>query len=95
MVSILLTLFRLNINEEFYVYSPPPPYLYSMHCNGNSVYTFLFWEQRGLSPNFHIHVSLSDLYVPRISLHISSSGTGRPIVGIYNSLTDNECGNWD
>ncbi len=41
-----------------------------------------------LSPNFHIHVSLSDLYIPRISLHISSSRTGRPIVGIYNSLTD-------
>ncbi len=33
-------------------------------------------------------MSLSDLYIPRISLHISSSRTGRPIVGIYNSLTD-------
>ncbi len=31
---------------------------------------------------------MSDLYIPRISLHISSSRTGRPIVGIYNSLTD-------
>jgi len=49
---------------------------------------FLFWEWRGLSPNFHIHVSVSDLYIPRISLHMSSSRTGRPIVGIYNSLTD-------
>ncbi len=58
------------------------------HCNGNSVYIFLFWKKRGLSPNFHIHVSLSDWYIPRISLHISSSRTGRPIVGIYNSLTD-------
>ncbi len=28
------------------------------------------------------------MYIPRISLHISSSQTGRPIVGIYNSLTD-------
>ncbi len=25
------------------------------HCNGNSVYVFLFWELHGLSPNFHIH----------------------------------------
>ncbi len=58
------------------------------HCNGNSVYIYLFWEYRGLSTNFHIHVSLSDLYIPRISLHISSSRTGRPTVGIYNSLTD-------
>jgi hypothetical protein len=44
--------------------------------------------QRQFRPNFHIHVSLSDLYIPRISLHISSSRTGRPIVGLYNSLTD-------
>ncbi len=40
------------------------------------------------APNFHIHVSVSDLYVPRIGPHISSSRKGRPIVGIYNSLTD-------
>ncbi len=59
-----------------------------LHCNGDSVYIFLFWEWRGLSPNFHINVSFSNLYIPRISLHISSSRTGRPIVGIYNSLTD-------
>ncbi len=40
-------------------------------------------------PQFsHSCVFLSDLYIPRISLHISSSRTGRPIVGIYNSLTD-------
>ncbi len=59
-----------------------------IHCNGNSVYIFRFWELRGLSPNCHIHVSVSDLYIPRISPHISSSRKGRPIVGIYNSLTD-------
>ncbi len=58
------------------------------HCNGNSVYIFLFWELCGLSPNFHIHVSVSDLYIPRIGPHISSSRKGRPIMGIYNSLTD-------
>ncbi len=39
------------------------------HCNGNSVYIFLFWELRGLSPSFHIHVSVSDLYFPG-SVHI-------------------------
>jgi hypothetical protein len=59
-----------------------------LHCNGNSVYIFLFWELRGLSPNFHINVSVSDLYIPRIDPHISSSRKGIPIVGIYNSLTD-------
>ncbi len=58
------------------------------HCNGNSVYIFLFWELRGLSSNFHIHMSVSDLYIPRIGPHISSSRKGRPIVEIYNSPTD-------
>ncbi len=42
-----------------------------MHCKENPVYVFLFWELRGLSPNFHFHVSVSDLYIPRIGLHIS------------------------
>jgi hypothetical protein len=40
------------------------------------------------APNFNIHMSLSDLYIPRIGPYISSSRKGRPIVGIYNSLTD-------
>ncbi len=29
-----------------------------MHCNENPIYVFLFWELRGLSPNFDIHVSV-------------------------------------
>jgi hypothetical protein len=57
-------------------------------CNGNSVYIFLFWELRSLSPNFHIHVSVNDLYIHTIGPHISSSRKGRPFMGIYNSLTD-------
>jgi hypothetical protein len=39
------------------------------HCNENPIYVFLFWELRGLSPNFHIHVSVRDLYIPRIGPH--------------------------
>ncbi len=45
-------------------------------------------EVRGLSTNFHIHVSGSDLYNFRIGPHIYCSRIGRPIVGIYKSLTD-------
>jgi hypothetical protein len=41
------------------------------HCKENPIYVFIFWELRGLSPNFHIHVSVSDLYVLKISPHIS------------------------
>ncbi len=36
----------------------------------NSILLILFWELRGLSPNFDIHVTVSDLYIPRISPHI-------------------------
>jgi hypothetical protein len=34
-----------------------------MHCNSNPINIFLIWELRGLSPNFHIDVSVSDLYI--------------------------------
>ena len=36
------------------------------HCKENPIYVFLFWKLRGLSPHFHIYVSVSDLYIPRI-----------------------------
>ncbi len=41
-----------------------------LHCNKIPIYVFLFWELRGLSPNFYIHVFVSDLYIPRIGQHI-------------------------
>jgi hypothetical protein len=55
--------------------------------NENPIYVFLFWELRGLSPNFHIHASVSNLCIPRIGPHISCSRIGRSMVGIYKSLT--------
>jgi hypothetical protein len=60
-----------------------------LHCNDNFVYVFLFWEWRGLIPKIpHSCVCERYMYVPRICPHISSSRKGRPIVGIYNSLSD-------
>jgi len=41
-----------------------------------------------LSPNFHIHVSVSDFYIPRIGLLFCCSQIGKPILEIYKSLTD-------
>ena len=41
-----------------------------VHCNENPNYVFLFWELRRLSPNFYIHVSVCDLYIPRIGSRI-------------------------
>ncbi len=59
-----------------------------VHCKENAMYVFLFWELRGLNPNFYIHVSVSDLNIPRIGPHILCSRIGRSIVGISELLTD-------
>jgi hypothetical protein len=75
----LLTIYFLP-----YIWIPPC----GPHCNGNPIFVFLFWELRGFRPNFHIHVSVSDLYIPRIGPHISCSRTARLVVGIYESFTD-------
>ncbi len=45
-------------------------------------------ELRDISPNFHIHVSVSDLYIPTIDLPILLREICGPILGIYKSLTD-------
>jgi hypothetical protein len=45
-------------------------------------------ELRGHSPNFHIHVSVSDLYIPTIDLAIFLQEICGPILGIYKSLRD-------
>ncbi len=45
-------------------------------------------EYRGLSPNFHIHASVSDLFIPTICLPILLEEICRPILGPYKSLTD-------
>jgi hypothetical protein len=39
-------------------------------------------ELRGHSPNFHIHVSVSDLYIPTIDLPILMQEICGPILGI-------------
>jgi hypothetical protein len=41
---------------------------------------------RGHSPNFHIHVSVSDLYIPTIDLAIFLQEIFGPNLGIYKSL---------
>ncbi len=45
-------------------------------------------EYRGLSPNFHIHVSVSKLYIPTMELPFLLEEICGPILGIYKSLTD-------
>ncbi len=49
-----------------YMYSP----LYTTNTAMKIPFMYSFsWIARGLSPNFHIHVSVSDLYIPRIGPH--------------------------
>jgi hypothetical protein len=67
-----------------------------IHNTENLKQIFPEKELRGLSPNFHIHVSVSDLYIPTIGLpillHRKIFG---PILGIHKSLTDTCMRNWD
>jgi hypothetical protein len=44
-------------------------------------------EYRGLSPNFPIHASVSDLYIPTIGLPILLEEICIPILGLYKSLS--------
>jgi hypothetical protein len=59
----------------------PPPHaaylsvLYSaekktIHCKENPIYVLPEKELRDPRPNFHIHVSVNDLYIPRIGPHV-------------------------
>ncbi len=52
-------------------------------------------ELRGHIHDSYIHVSVCDLYIPTIGLHIllQENTVGGPMVGIYKSLTDtvHEC----
>jgi hypothetical protein len=43
-------------------------------------------EYRGLSPNFHINVSVSELNIPTMGLPFLLEGICGPILGIYKSL---------
>jgi len=44
-------------------------------------------EYRGLSPSFHIHAPVNDLYIPAIGLPNLLEEICRSILGLYKSLT--------
>jgi len=58
------------------------------HNTENPKQIFPEMKLRGLSPIFHIHVSVSDLNIPTKACIFSGSRIGRPTLGIYKSLTD-------
>ncbi len=62
-----------------------------LHTAKNQKQIFPEKELRGHSPNFHIHVSVSDLCFPTTDLPILLQKICGPILGIYKSLTDTHC----
>ena len=59
------------------------------HNTENSKQIFPEKELRGRSPSFHIHVSVSDLYIPTIGLPFPlQKNMWIDPIGIYESLTD-------
>jgi hypothetical protein len=58
------------------------------HCMVGITLIFPEKEYRGLSPNFHIHASMSDLYISTIGPPFLLEEISRPILGLYKSLTD-------
>ncbi len=58
-----------------------------VHCNENPIYVFLLWELHGLSPNFHIPMSVSNLFIPRIVPHtvFGCNKIDRPILKIQGA----------
>ncbi len=61
------------------------------------MYSFSNFAASDPISSFHIHVSVSDFYIPRIGPHISWCRIGRSMVGIYKSLTETwlrELGLW-
>jgi hypothetical protein len=54
-----------------------------VHCYENPSYVFPETELRGLSPNFHIYVSVSNLYIPRNGPHIFLQQNRQTDPGLY------------
>jgi hypothetical protein len=56
------------------------------HCTENMIYLFLEMKLRGLVPNSDIHVSVSDLYIPRIGLPVWLQQIGSTIAHRYMNV---------
>ncbi len=70
-----------------------------MHYTENPIYVFLEMKLLGLVPKFYIHVSVSDLYIPRIGL-VCLFGCSKMKMAdksweYMNRSQIQECGNWE
>ncbi len=66
-------------------------------CTVPKIFKPIFPETKlffcSLVPNFYIHVSVSDLYIPTIGPQTQCSKIGGPIVQMYNCAQIHECRN--
>jgi hypothetical protein len=60
----------------------------TLHCIKNPIYVFSEMKLSGLVPNSYIHVSVGDYIFPGSVCLFACSKIGRPILGMYKSLTD-------
>jgi hypothetical protein len=67
----------------------------STHCKENPIFVFLFWKLRSLSPNFHIHVSVSDLYSQDQSTYFPAAEPAGQSWKYINLQRIHECRNWE
>ncbi len=70
-----------------YLFFPFLHQRYQIHCRENPIYVLPEKKPHGLRPSFHIHVSVSDLYIPTIGPSIFLLQK-RQTVGIYKLLTE-------
>jgi hypothetical protein len=70
-------------------------YIFFVHGIEDSNYVFPEIKLRGLLvPNFHIHTSVSDLYIPTIGLPIWLQQLWTDVWEYINRSQSNECRNW-
>ncbi len=72
------------------IFEPEPQELLRLVWHYTAKNLYRKFETNIHSPNFHIHVSVSDLYIPTIDLPILLHEICGPILRIYKSLTDTE-----
>jgi hypothetical protein len=88
MVATFLLIFISCIKSLPHTTTPGLSFPLYLHCKDKIPKFRNKHIYRGLSPNFHIHASVSELYIPTISLPILLEEICRPILGLYKSLTD-------
>jgi hypothetical protein len=96
--AMCITIGMTQLNEDVLLKGTRIKSVLRVGFNGNTATKIPFMYSfsgncAASAPNFHIHVSVSDLYIPRIGPHIFGCiKIDRPILEIYKSLTDMSVG---